>query len=162
MAGGRPPSIPNHLQDELVVLYQQEDYTIERLKEHLAREHSIHCDIRTIRRKLNSWGSYKRTVAVITDELIDRVLILFYDTGLEDEEMLTVLQAEFQGKLDITKDILIRLRFRLGLRKRIGRGKEAREEAVGGRLFEYFTQIRIRKDDSSIGIYICTDLVPPL
>lgn len=129
MPRGPKPLIPEHLQDELVVLYQQENYTIDRLKQHLYIHYKIDCDNRTILRRLNSWGSRKRTVAVITDELINRVLILFFDTGLEDEDMLVVLNSEFKGQLEITKDILIRLRFRLGLRRRIGRGKEAREQA---------------------------------
>lgn len=124
----KPLAIPEDLKDELLLLYHQENWTIDQLKTHLAREYGIDCNIRTIRRRLNGWGSFKRTVAVITEDLINRVRVLFFDSGLNDEEMLICLQHEFQGQLEITKDILIRLRWRLGLKRSI-QSKEARIEA---------------------------------
>ena len=57
----------------------------------------------------------------------NRLLVLFYQLGLEDAEILRVLHKE--GHPSISKKVLARLRFSMGLKGRI-RGTIAQEEAV--------------------------------
>lgn len=61
----------------------------------------------------------------IADEVKARIQVLFFQVGLEDHDMLTVLRDE---GFKIGKYTLIRLRFELGLKRRV-RGVEAIQEA---------------------------------
>ena len=61
-------------------------------------------------------GSYGSIQTVVSDELKKRIQVLFFEVGLDDKEILRVLQEEgFQ----IGKWALIRLRFELNLKRSI-------------------------------------------
>lgn len=121
-------NIPEDLQFEIAGLYHHDKTSLEDVLAYLEYNHAISMSRRTLIRRLKEWELLKRTTTVITEPLVNRVRVLFFEVGLQDDDMLLVLQKEFEGQLKITKDILIRLRWRLGLKRSI-QGKSALEAA---------------------------------
>ena len=83
----------------------------------LQQEHDIQAHSRTVSSRLQAWGVRKYNPRSVRKEpaLLERVQELFYKLGLEDTEILTVLQSEgFQ----ITARTLRRVRTELGLIRR--------------------------------------------
>jgi hypothetical protein len=75
---------------------------------------------RTLKRRFQNWGVRRKLPTCVAERLKKRIQVLSFDVGLEDSEILQVLRREGD---EISKYILIRLRFELGLRKRV-RGVE--------------------------------------
>jgi len=94
---------------------------------YLLEEHNVSVTGRTIKRRFRDWNIKKIQAAPeMTDELCNRVRVLFYEVGLEDRDMLYVLKRE---GYNITKWNLIQLRFRLDLRRRVGSSEEEQAHA---------------------------------
>lgn len=93
-----------------------EELTTDQIAQHLQDEYNIRVTSRTIRRRLKDWSVRQRTATVVSDELKRRIQVLFFEIGLNDKEMLQVLQSEgFQ----LGKWALIRLRFELDLKRSV-------------------------------------------
>jgi len=124
MPAGRPPTEFSHLRGLLTELYQTQN--IPQLRDFLLEEHGIKTSIRTIKRRFQEWGIQKEPPVKLSETLKNRIIILFFESGLEDAEMLVILQKE---GWNIGKWTLVRLRRECGLRRRIGRTEEDRIEA---------------------------------
>jgi hypothetical protein len=118
---------------ELTGLYA-EGLTVDRLKTYLKEQYEFDVTSRTIKRRLQDWQIRKRQVTRVSDELKRRIQVLFFEIGLNDEDMLCVLQGE---GFEIRKSALSRLRVELNLRRSL-RTEEHRIQAdqVVGRLVE--------------------------
>jgi hypothetical protein len=104
-----------------------QDLSFDQLATYLFEEHNISVTGRTIQRRFRAWNIRKRQAAPEpTDELCKRVQILFFEVGLEDRDMLHLLNRE---GFNISKWHLVRLRFRLNLRRRIGNTQEDHDHA---------------------------------
>ena len=116
VAPGRPKVDLEIYQPELRTLYESEGISFDQLSEYLFSEHQIQITARTIKRRFQTWGIRKRhPPTILSDELKKRIQVLFFEIGLDDKDMLHVLQQEgFQ----IGKYALVRLRFELNLRRR--------------------------------------------
>jgi hypothetical protein len=83
---------------------------------HFRVRHGFTVSERTIKSRLQGWGTRRRNLNVNTDSrLRDRIRALFFEQGLEDKEMLRVLQDE---GFPISLGSLGRLRRTLNLRRR--------------------------------------------
>jgi Clr5 domain len=83
---------------------------------HIQGRHGISVKERTIKSRLQGWKVRKRNQPSNTDSaLCERITALFFECGLEDREMLHVLQDE---NFDITLRSLGRLRRGLNLHRR--------------------------------------------
>jgi hypothetical protein len=81
------------------------------------QEHEISVTSRTIQRRFAQWGVRKRNPPVeVSDDIQQRVWDLFFQLGLNDDEILQVLHNE--GFM-ITKKSLRTIRVQLGLKRRL-------------------------------------------
>ena len=85
----------------------------------------INVTTRTLKRRFQKWELRRRLPTYVADAAKKRIQVLFFDVGLEDQDMLTVLHKE---GFNIGKYTLVRLRFELGLRRRV-RGVQQCQEA---------------------------------
>jgi hypothetical protein len=123
---GRPKVDLDIYQPELRNLYD-EGLSFDQLSQHLAEQHNTQINTRTIQRRFQEWHVRKRKPTVISDELKKRIQVLFFEVGLDDNEMLQVLEQEgFQ----LGKYALVRLRFELNLRRRIRSPEQQREADI--------------------------------
>jgi hypothetical protein len=105
--------------DELIDLVQCDDghgYTYEELRDWLFDEHNISIQPRTIRRRFAEWGVRKLNKNASDssyDEIKRHIWTLFFDVGLNDIEILRVLNR--QG-FNIRYKKLRTFRFQLGLK----------------------------------------------
>jgi len=121
---GRPKVDLDWYRHELTGLYNEE-LKIDQLVQYLFDEYGIEITSRTLKRRFNEWGVRKHAATIVSDELKKRIQVLFSEVGLNDKEMLQVLQAEgFQ----IGQWALIRLRYELNLKRR-SRTEEQRAQA---------------------------------
>jgi hypothetical protein len=74
-------------------------------------ELGVSCDIRTIQRRLARWNVQKRTRTIDTPQLRLRIVALFFESMLSDQEMLKALHIEGH---QIELVALVRLRKELG------------------------------------------------
>ena len=121
---GRPKLDLNLYKDFIVQLFH-EDYTLPQICNRLERDFSITVARSTLLRRFKIWDISKRQRTMETPELCARIQILFFDMGLDDTEMLLVLNAE---GYQLGKTGLEGLRKKLGLIRRLNSGVQ-REEA---------------------------------
>jgi hypothetical protein len=101
---------------EIVALYTK-NIPCDSIIENLSRTHNITISERTLRARLRGWGIQKQNRTVGTNQVLHaRIKVLFYHIGLEERELLEVLQ---QDGFDITARTLLYLRHKLGLYRRI-------------------------------------------
>lgn len=124
MVGGRPPIDLTPYQLELCGLFQ-EGLTFNQIAVYLHDTYQINVNTRTIKRRFRDWHLSRRLPTPVEEAAKKRIQILFFEIGLEDKDILAVLQAE---GFNIGKYVLVRLRFELGLRRRI-RGVEEQQKA---------------------------------
>jgi hypothetical protein len=123
LLAGRPRIDIGEYQMELVSLFS-EGLTIDQLSHYLQEEYDITVNTRTIKRRFQQWQVRKRQPTLVSQELKNRIQVLFFEVGLEDQDMLHVLQEEgFQ----LGKYALVRLRFELNLRRRIRTEEQSRQ-----------------------------------
>jgi len=104
----------------------REDTTVKELRDWLEEEFSIKTTTRTIERRLKKWGVRKQPALQLCESLRNRIINLFFDAGLEDEETLRILCRD---SWNVVKWTLVRFRRECGLKRRIGRSAEEKEEA---------------------------------
>jgi hypothetical protein len=121
---GRPKVNIDAFQVELADLYAQ-GRTAKQIQKHLKDNYEISVNIRTIKRRFQNWHVRKQQVTHISDDLKKRVQVLFFEIGLDDKDMLRVLQEE---GFEIGSSALVRLRFELNLRRSL-RTEEQRIQA---------------------------------
>jgi hypothetical protein len=102
-----------------------EGLTYDQLVTYLVEDHNIQISLRTIKDRFKGWGITRRLPTSVEDRIKNRIWVLFFEVGLEDDEILTVLKEEGSP---ISQYLLVRLRFELGLWRRI-RGVEQQQEA---------------------------------
>lgn len=124
MVGGRPQINLTAYQLELCGLFR-EGLTFDQLHTYLLETYQINVNVRTIKRRFRTWGLQRGLPTEVEDVAKKRIQVLFFEVGLEDTEMLTVLHKE---GFNIGKYTLVRLRFELGLRRRV-RGVEQSQAA---------------------------------
>lgn len=101
---------------EIINLYT-ENMPCDSIIERLARSYNITISERTLRTRLRGWGIQKQNRTVGTNEVLHtRIKALFYQSGLEENELLEVLK---QDGFDISARTLQYLRQKLGLYRRI-------------------------------------------
>ncbi|RAL05332.1 Clr5 domain-containing protein [Aspergillus ibericus CBS 121593] len=100
---------------EIISLFQNNTTSAD-IASHLQRSHRLQVRERTIKARLRSWGVSKRNrTATSNPQLHTRISELFLNQGLEERELLQVLQSEgFQ----ISSRTLRRIRTQLGLVRR--------------------------------------------
>lgn len=116
---GRPSIDLTLHQVELCALHH-EGLTFDQLSAYLFDSYGVTANPRTIKRRFQNWGVRRRLPTPVEERLKKRIQVLFFDVGLEDHEILQVLKREGD---QIGKYTLVRLRFELGLRRRV-RGVE--------------------------------------
>jgi Clr5 domain len=100
---------------EIISLFRC-DHSADSIAKILHDKYNLQITDRTIRSRLQEWGIRKRNRTISSDPILHRrIKILFFQVGLEEKEMLQILQAE---GFEITARTLRRLRSRLGLRRR--------------------------------------------
>jgi hypothetical protein len=111
---GRPKVDLEIYRDELQSLYEH-GVSIQHISEIFA-ERDIKIPVRTIKRRFKEWHIRKRLPPIdVSDDLKRRIQVLFFEVGLEDDDMLHVLQQEgFQ----IGRQTLVRTRYQMNLRRR--------------------------------------------
>jgi hypothetical protein len=109
---------------ELAALFQ-EGLSFDELARHLRDEYGLNVNLRTLKRRFNNWSIRKREATVVSDDLKRRIAALFFEVGLDDQEMLIALKDE---GYQLGKYALVRLRFELNLRRSL-RTEEQRRQA---------------------------------
>lgn len=74
------------------------------------------CAVRTLERRLHSWGRRRRHHITVSDDLVDRVRLHFFKHGLDDAAIVRALRSE--GR-DITVHALKSIRWQHGMKRRI-------------------------------------------
>jgi hypothetical protein len=108
----------------MIGLYQ-EGLTFDQIAKHLHEAYAVHTTSRTIKRRFRNWKITRQMPTEVKEEIKNRIQVLFFEVGLEDKDLLSALQNE---GYNIGKYTLVRLRFELGLRRRI-RGVEQQQHA---------------------------------
>lgn len=96
----------------------------------LSKEENIQVNVRTLKRRFQAWGLKKQLPRTVEDVIKTRIQVLYSEDCLEDREILVALRDE---GYDIGKYTLVRLRFELGLRRRVRGVEESREADQGVR-----------------------------
>jgi hypothetical protein len=112
------PTIGLELYKAQIINLYQDGRTPAAISTLLQQEHDLKVSPRTVSYRLQSWGAQKYNPRAVRRQpsLQHRVQELFYDMGLEDSDLLEVLQSEgFQ----INARTLRRVRMELGLFRRI-------------------------------------------
>ncbi|KAF2469932.1 uncharacterized protein BDR25DRAFT_343225 [Lindgomyces ingoldianus] len=124
MPRGRPKINLEPYQLHLLGLFH-EGVTYAQMATYLLEEFQVRVTSRTIKQRFQTWNVRRRLPAEVEDGVKNQIQVLFFEVGLEDSDMLHVLHNEgFQ----IGKYTLVRLRFELGLRRRV-RGVEQSQQA---------------------------------
>lgn len=124
MVGGRPRIDLTQYQLELCGLFN-EGLTFNQIALYLFETYRITINTRTLKRRFRTWNIRRQLPTEVEDSVKRRIQVLFFEVGLEDIDILTVLRSE---GFKIGKYTLIRLRFELGLKRRV-RGIEQCQEA---------------------------------
>lgn len=92
--GGRPSINLEPYKDEITELYLNNTVP-SRIAAHLDNHYGISATSRTIESRLRRWGVKKSNRTASTDPVLHaRIMILFYQVGLEEKELLKVLQLD--------------------------------------------------------------------
>lgn len=84
---------------------------------HLKKQHDIQISSRTLTKRLQLWGVKKKVENKSSNEALHaRIKSLFFEVGLSDQHIITVLHDE---GYDVSHRTLRRLRHRLGIRLRL-------------------------------------------
>ncbi|KAH8728334.1 hypothetical protein GQ44DRAFT_45782 [Phaeosphaeriaceae sp. PMI808] len=113
--GGRPRTNINLYEDDLRALFE-EGLTFKQLKEWLYEEHQVKCGITLLKERFREWNIRRRITPDVEQQLKNRIIIL-YQMNLDDNEIVRMLKSE--GHNTATKATVVRLRFSLGLKRRI-------------------------------------------
>lgn len=124
--GGRPNVNLTPFETELIGLFEM-GLSFPKVKEWLYDEYGVKCGVTTLKKNFKAWRIRRGMSEEIKERLKNRILVLFFQLGLEDNEILRVLHRE--GHTSMTKKTLARLRFSLGLKRRL-RDPAAQDEAV--------------------------------
>uniref|UniRef100_A0A093UTS1 Uncharacterized protein n=1 Tax=Talaromyces marneffei PM1 TaxID=1077442 RepID=A0A093UTS1_TALMA len=102
--------------------------TVSQIVDHLREEYNIQVSTRTIERRLKEWKQLNRKYEVIETDAMKDTLIMLFQIGVDDREILRVLRE--QGHR-ISLHGLATYRRRLGMRRRISREEfEAAKERL--------------------------------
>jgi len=93
----------------------------------LLEEHNVKCGLTTLKDRFRKWGIRRRMSEEVEAQLKNRIVVLFFQCGFEDGEILQMLHNE--GHTHISRSILVRLRFSMGLKRRI-RDPAEKEAAI--------------------------------
>ncbi|KAL6229002.1 hypothetical protein BDW75DRAFT_117457 [Aspergillus navahoensis] len=133
MPGGRPSINLEPYKDEITGLYLNNTVP-NRIAEYLANSYGISATPRTIEARLRRWGIKKSNRTASTDQVLHaRIMVLFYQVGLEEKELLKVLHLD---GFKIEASTLKYLRHKLGLFRRTtnSMASQAQVEAVLSKL----------------------------
>ena len=75
-------------------LFQEDNIKKQEICDILLQKFRIHISLRTLESWLKQWGIAKNRLSEDTPELRLRLTVLFFDVGLEDKDILHVLQHE--------------------------------------------------------------------
>ncbi|OQE42257.1 hypothetical protein PENCOP_c004G04275 [Penicillium coprophilum] len=113
---GRPRVDLEPYKAEILGLFEKKTKNDDICK-HLKRQHDIQISPRTLTKRLQLWGVKKKLTNNASNEALHaRIKNLFFDVGLTDQEIITVLHDE---GYDVSLRTLRRLRHRLGIRLRL-------------------------------------------
>ena len=126
----RPIIQLEHYQELIGQLYLIEELTLSEVCQHLHDIQGIDVAKRTLQRRLKQWGMEKYDKTEDTIELRMRIVVLFYDTGLDDKSILQVLVRE---GFTVGLWTLLRIRKQLGMIRRLS---PFQIEAQNGRIKE--------------------------
>ncbi|KAJ5207272.1 hypothetical protein N7472_003720 [Penicillium cf. griseofulvum] len=113
---GRPRVDLEPYKAEIIGLYEKKMKSDDICK-HLKRQHDIQISSRTLSKRLQLWGVKKKMENNSSNEALHaRIKNLFFDVGLTDQEIVTVLHDE---GYDVSHRTLRRLRHQLGIRLRL-------------------------------------------
>jgi hypothetical protein len=113
---GRPRVDLEPYKAEIIGLFEKKTKGPDICK-HLKRQHDIQLSARTLNKRLHLWGiKEKKENNTSNQALHARIKNLFFDVGLSDQEIITVLHDE---GYDVSLRTLRRLRHQLGIRLRL-------------------------------------------
>ncbi|KAJ5334479.1 hypothetical protein N7452_006882 [Penicillium brevicompactum] len=114
---GRPRVDLEAQKPEIIALYEKKMSSADICK-HLKAQHDIQISARTLTKRLQRWGvkEKKKENNTSNQELHARIKHLFFEVGLSDQEIVTVLNDE---GFDVSQRTLRRLRHQLGIRLRL-------------------------------------------
>ncbi|KAJ6168622.1 hypothetical protein N7497_001465 [Penicillium chrysogenum] len=113
---GRPRVDLKPYKAEIIGLYEKKMKSDDICK-HMKRQHDIQISARTLTKRLQLWGVKKKMENNSSNEALHaRIKNLFFDVGLTDQEIVTVLHDE---GYDVSARTLRRLRHQLGIRLRL-------------------------------------------
>lgn len=118
MAGrsGRPRVDLEPYKPEIVGLFEKKMKSDDICK-HLKRQHDIQISSRTLTKRLQLWGVKKKTESNTSNQALHaRIKNLFFELGLSDQDIVTVLHDE---GYEVSHRTLRRLRHQLGIRLRL-------------------------------------------
>jgi hypothetical protein len=111
----RKPIDLDPYKNEIIDLYRNNN-TIDTIVSHLQTRHQLRVQSRTLKSRLREWGIRKLNPVTTSDSALHaRVKVLFFEAGLEEDEMLAALTADGYR---ITARTLKRLRLKLGFLRR--------------------------------------------
>ena len=113
---GPPIDLDPH-REQILQLYG-DDNSLPMIIQRLSTRYDINVSERTLHSRLQEWGVRKRKAPISgsrLEELENHIQLLFYEQGLEDRDMLKVLQVE---GFDIAMKTLKRHRLKLGILRR--------------------------------------------
>ena len=90
--GGRPSKDLSGFKELIEELYLNQQLSAENIRHQLATEYNTVVSTRTLRSAIANWGFYKTTSLEDTPELRIYISTCFYLLGLEDNEIVHVLQ----------------------------------------------------------------------
>ncbi|KAJ6168287.1 hypothetical protein N7497_001130 [Penicillium chrysogenum] len=113
---GRPRVDLEPYKAEIIGLYENKMKSDDICK-HMKRQHDIQISARTLTKRLQLWGVKEKMENNSSNEALHaRIKNLFFDVGLTDQEIVTVLHDE---GYDVSARTLRRLRHQLGIRLRL-------------------------------------------
>jgi transposase len=113
---GRPRVDLEPYKAEIVGLHEKKMKSDDICK-HLKRQHDIQISSRTLTKRLQHWGVKKKMENNTSNQALHaRIKNLFFEVGLSDQEIVTVLHDE---GYDVSNRTLRRLRHQLGIRLRL-------------------------------------------
>ncbi|KAL3475663.1 hypothetical protein BJX99DRAFT_271041 [Aspergillus californicus] len=116
MPAGRPSINLEPYKAEIIDLYTRQDMSAETIVDFLIHRYFLKITTRTLFKRLQSWGIQKINRTASIDLILHaRIKVLFFQVGLEDEDMLIVLQRE---GFTIKARTLKHVRHTLGLYRR--------------------------------------------
>lgn len=122
---GRPSKNLEPYKDKLIELFQQ-GATFEDLQTWLEDEEQVKVSVRSLKDRFKGWGISRQLRTKEVEDLVKaKVKEYYFQDNADDNEIIEDLQKE---GIFLTKGALVRMRFELGLKRRI-RGARAKAEA---------------------------------